>query len=73
MNPRLVPALLALVVVVLPACSCDDRVKRTFPKLEVIDEMGNERGAIDFGPDGTLYVALSDPFDTESSPNSASP
>lgn len=49
MNPRLVPALLALFVVVLPACSCDDRVKRTFPKLEVIDEMGNERGAIDFG------------------------
>ena len=50
MNSRLVPALLALFfVVVLPACSCNDRVKRTFPKLEVIDEVGNERGAIDFG------------------------
>lgn len=49
MTPRIVSALLALCVAALPSCTCDDRVRRTFPRLEVLDDMGNERSVIDFG------------------------
>lgn len=33
----------------LVGCECGPSVRRTFPKLEVIDAMGAERSAIDFG------------------------
>lgn len=35
--------------VLVPACSCDETVRRTFPKIEVLDEMGNEKLTVDFG------------------------
>jgi len=31
------------------ACECGQSVRRTFPKLEVLDAMGAERGSVDFG------------------------
>lgn len=46
MNARLTLCLLSFAVA---ACTCDDRVRRTFPKLEVLDDLGAERSAIDFG------------------------
>lgn len=49
MNTNLSRFLLSVVVTWLASCSCDDRIRRTFPKIEVLDDMGAERLSVDFG------------------------
>lgn len=40
---------LGALALVVSACDCGTNVKRTFPRIEVLDAMGNERSSIDFG------------------------
>ncbi|MBM4778420.1 MAG: choice-of-anchor D domain-containing protein [Archangiaceae bacterium] len=47
MNSRFLSALAVLVVV--SGCDCGGSVKRTFAKIEVLDDMGADRSTIDFG------------------------
>ncbi|MCA2981679.1 MAG: choice-of-anchor D domain-containing protein [Myxococcaceae bacterium] len=37
------------VALALSSCQCGQTVRRTFPKIEVIDAMGADRGSLDFG------------------------
>lgn len=39
----------ALIVGSLANCSCEQQTKKRFPKIEVLDAMGAERTAVDFG------------------------
>ncbi|MBL8921078.1 MAG: choice-of-anchor D domain-containing protein [Myxococcaceae bacterium] len=38
-----------LVLAVTPACDCGTAVRRTFPKLEILDDQGADRSTLDFG------------------------
>lgn len=39
----------SLLALSLAGCECGQSVRRTFPKIEVLDAMGAERGTVDFG------------------------
>ncbi|MDX2014399.1 MAG: choice-of-anchor D domain-containing protein [Myxococcaceae bacterium] len=45
----ILPVVVAALALSFTGCECGQSVRRTFPKVEVLDAMGAERGTVDFG------------------------
>ncbi len=46
---KLIKTLIPLVVLALAGCECGTQTRKRFPKIEVLDDMGNSRTSVDFG------------------------